>query len=113
MLKLFDYKLDFDLFHEYFQEIFCDKKGEGQVFTPPHTASLIAMLHPLQTGSILEPCAGTGALTIGKWNQVSNKANYRPSDYLFICEELSGSAIPFLIFNLTIRGRDEWCGCSL
>lgn len=104
MLELFDYKVDFDWFSEYFQETLADKKNQGQVFTPPHIANLIVMLDPIEQGFILEPCAGTGALTISQWDQVRNKADYRPSDFVFLCEELSGNAIPFLIFNLAVRG---------
>jgi len=105
MRKLSKNKLNYDWFSEYFQETFADKKRQGQVHTPPHIANLLAMLLLPQTGGfVLEPCAGTGSLTIGQWNQISNRKNYRPSDHLFICEELSANAIPFLIFNLAIKG---------
>ena len=59
-----------------------------------------------EKGIILEPCAGTGVLTIGHWNRMRNKENYNPLDFRYICEELSGRAIPFLIFNLAIRGMN-------
>jgi len=105
MLKLFDHKLDFDWFSGYFQEAFADQK-EGQVFTPPHTAELLAMLLALEKedGLTKDTCSGTGILTIAEWNRVRKNANYKPSHSFFICEELDTKAIPFLLFNLAIRG---------
>ena len=105
MLELFDYKLDFDWFSRYFQETFANQKV-GQVFTPPHTAELIAMLLALEKegGLTKDPCSGTGVLTIAEWDRIRKRANYKPSHSFFICEELDKRAIPFLLFNLTIRG---------
>lgn len=107
MLELFNYKLDFDWFHEYFQKPLANKKEQGQVFTPTHTANLMAQLAPLEKGEIhSDPCAGTGVMTVAQWNLVRQRENYMPSDYRYICEELSGQIIPFLIFNLAIRGMN-------
>ena len=43
-------------------------------------------------------------LIISDWNRVRKKEDYKPSDYIFICIELSDYMIPFLIFNLAVRG---------
>jgi len=107
MLKLFDHKLDFDWFSGYFQEAFSDQKG-GQVFTQPHTAEFLAMLLAMEKegGLIKDTCSGTGSLTIAEWHRIRQKTNYKPSHSFFICEELDSKAIPFLLFNLAIRGMN-------
>jgi len=106
MLDLFDHKLGFDWFSEYFQGTLADKKRQGQVFTPPYVANLLAMLMPVTNGFVSDPCAGTGVMTIAQWIQAKQRKNYKPVDYRYICEELSGQAIPFLIFNLALRGMN-------
>lgn len=103
MLELFNHKLDFDWFNEYFQKSFTDQK-DGQVFTPTHTADLLSELSLGIKGHSLDPCAGTGALIISDWNRIHQKKDYKPSDYVYICIELSDNMIPFLIFNLAVRG---------
>ena len=106
MLELFDHDLSFDWFSTYVQENFANSK-KGQVFTPPHTAELMSELLGLfggtkgRTGDL---CAGTGALIIGDWNFARKKVDYIPSDYIYYCVELSDRMIPFLIFNLAVRG---------
>lgn len=45
--------------------------------------------------SVLDMCAGSGALTIQKWNMNHNLE--------FICYELDEKVIPLLLFNLAIR----------
>ena len=57
----------------------------------------------------LDVAAGTGGLTITKWNTDRINTNffeYKPSMFMYVCEELSDRAIPFLLFNLAIRGMD-------
>lgn len=107
MLVLFNHKLDFDWFEQYFQENFADSKG-GQVLTHRHIANLMALLLLEDNGDGVtrDPCAGTGILTIAKWDQAKKKNNFKPSDYFFVCEELDERAIPFLLFNLTVRGMN-------
>ena len=107
MLELFDYDLSFDWFSNYIQESFADSKG-GQVFTPTHTANLMAMLLLENNGSgvMKDPCAGTGVLMIAEWGRIKKKANFKPSDCFFVCEELDQKLIPFLLFNLAVRGMN-------
>ena len=75
-------------------------------------------------GVYYEPAAGTGGILITRWNQDrindpiglhSNKKileknpgismfTYDPRNYWYQAEEMSDRAIPFLIFNMAIRG---------
>lgn len=108
MLELFAHDLSFDWFSTYFQENLANSK-KGQVFTPPHTAELMSELVGLfgngnTKGRTGDFCAGTGALIIGNWNLARKKDDYIPSDYIYLCVELSDRMIPFLIFNLAVRG---------
>lgn len=110
-LELFDYDVDFDWFHEYFQEEHADRKTKKQDFTPQSVATLLTELVGKMGGSTetYEPCAGTGGITITKWNRDRRQHlpwDYYPSDYCYTCEELSDRAIPFLLFNLLIRGMN-------
>lgn len=86
--------LSFDWFVDYFQEEHADRKNKKQDFTPKQIGKLMNQMLG-KTASNLDLCAGTGTLTIERWN--SNK------DALFICEEWSSEVMPFLLFNLAIR----------
>lgn len=107
-LELFDYDVSFDWFHQYFQDEHADRKNKKQDFTPNSVSDLLSKM--TQGGSsIYEPTAGTGGVLIRKWQDdrmQTNPFSYRPSDYIFHAEELSDRTIPFLLFNLIIRGMN-------
>ncbi|QIA88492.1 N-6 DNA methylase [Lactobacillus johnsonii] len=86
--------LSFDWFADYFQEKYADRKDKKQDFTPKQIGKLMNEILG-STASNLDLCAGTGSLTIERWN--SNK------DAVFVCEEWSSEVLPFLLFNLAIR----------
>ncbi|WP_300955972.1 N-6 DNA methylase [Lactobacillus hominis] len=86
--------LSFDWFADYFQEKYADRKDKKQDFTPKQIGKLMNEILG-STASNLDLCAGTGSLTIERWN--SNK------DAVFVCEEWSSEVMPFLLFNLAIR----------
>ena len=98
--KLFDSFLEkeadltFDWFTDYFQEEHSDRKNKKQDFTPDSVAAIASKILG-ESNSSADICAGTGGLTIKRYN-----AN--PSAK-FYCEEFSDRAIPFLLFNLAIR----------
>ena len=69
-----------------------------QDYTPTSLAKFISKLSENNEDTVLDMCAGSGALTIQKWNE--NK------DLKFICEEFDENVIPFLLFNLAIRNID-------
>jgi hypothetical protein len=122
MLELFEYKLDVDFWHGYYQEEAADRKVKKQDFTPMSVARLASTLTDgggADNGMRFEATAGTGGMTIAKWHQDRCRHNpchpqiphaalnpYYPSAYFYECEELSDRAFPFLIFNMAIRGMN-------
>src|SRR5690606_26105407 len=49
------------------------------------------------------------SMTIAAWDgdrMQHSPFDYRPSWYFYVCEELSERAIPFLVFNLALRGMN-------
>lgn len=117
-LSLADYfKNDYskDWFWEYFQEEHADRHQNKQDFTPPSIASLIHnILHggfhkekADHTEVTYDPAAGTGQLLIRDWyltRQNYMPWDYKPNEHLVVCSELSVKTIPFLLFNLSVRG---------
>ena len=90
--------LTFDWFHEYFQEEHADRKQKKQDFTPNSVGKVLSLILD-HSESTLDVAAGTGGLTIKKWWN-----DGQPTNNEYLCEELSDRAVPFLLFNLMIRG---------
>lgn len=109
-LHLFRFDVTYDWFHEYFQDEHADRKTQKQDFTPNSIGNLLsALTGPQIGGTIYDPCAGTGGLTVQKWDydrKQHSPFEFKPHWYLYHCEELSSRAIPFLLFNLLIRGMN-------
>ena len=84
----------YDWFLNYYQSEHSDRKGKGQDFTPSEVAEITSRTLG-QGKSNLDICAGVGGLTIKRY--ADNPCQE------FICEEFSDRAIPFLLFNLSIR----------
>ena len=109
-LPEFDYDLSYEWFNGYFEDEHADRKNKKQDFTPTCVSRLIAELNgdEPQYGIIYEPAAGTGSTVIAHWYTECRKHrfpwDYNPGNYLYFCEELSDRTIPFLLFNLLIRG---------
>lgn len=104
-----NHDVSFDWFHEYFEAEHADRKEKKQDFTPNSIATLISRLVGTGQGSNLDVAAGTGGITITKWEEDRMKESpftYKPSEHYYQCEELSDRAIPFLLFNLLIRGMN-------
>lgn len=100
-----------DWFHTYFQDEHADRAKHKQDFTPQSISQvLIKMLGSEDdNGMRLDVAAGTGGITIEKWQQDRISApffDYKPSMFIYQCEELSERALPFLLFNLAIRGMN-------
>lgn len=114
--------LSFDWFHEYFEDEQAERKSKKQDFTPDSIATLLNKLTSNTTGYYYEPTAGTGGILITRWWQdclndpVGTKNNtnipgisfftYDSRKYWYQVEELSDRAVPFLIFNMAIRGMN-------
>ena len=86
--------LSFDWFTDYFQENHSNREAMMQDFTPRELTEILPRLSSGYT-RVLDVCAGTGGLSIGAWS-----VNH---DATFVCEELSGRALPLLLFNMAIR----------
>lgn len=104
--------VSYDWFHTYFQEEQADRKVKKQDFTPQSIAKLLTALNGSDVnddGMRLDVASGTGGLTIDRWHQdrmSHSPFEYKPSMYFYQCEELSDRALPFLLFNLSIRGMN-------
>lgn len=116
ILDLVKYDVSYDFWNKYFQEEMAQRKTMKQDFTPPNVADFLAQLtekigndNATDNGMRYEGAAGTGSLIIAKWHRDRMKNCpfcYRPSNYVYICEELSERAFPFLVFNMAIRGMN-------
>lgn len=89
-----------DLAIDWLQKIFqyyeADRKERKQDFTPTTLARLASMLiSDERAKTVLDICAGSGALTIQKW--VLNKS------LKFVCVEIDRKAMSVLVFNLALR----------
>lgn len=110
--KLFDkfleieYEMGHDWFVDYFQEEHAERKRFNQDFTPKPVAELLAQI--VGGGrNYFESAAGSGGLLISAWDKSRGEASifkYSPRAYWYQAEELSDRAVPFLIFNMAIRG---------
>lgn len=121
-----DTNLEYDWFREYFETEQAERKSKKQDFTPNTVAKLANSIvsEPGQT-DYYEMAAGTGGMMIARWvynikedpafehkrkdtmvNDVltSSIFTYNPQAYWYHLEELSDRAIPFLLFNASIRG---------
>lgn len=99
----------YDWFHEYFQDEHADRKKHKQDFTPNSISQLLSAIVGEGDGSYYEPAAGTGGILIQRWNDDRmnhSPFDYEPKDYFYTAEELSDRTIPFLLFNMIIRGMN-------
>lgn len=100
--------VSFDWFHEYFEDEQAQRKTKKQDFTPETVAKILTRL-TAGSHSNYDIAAGTGGITIAKWWHDGESVifyNYYPHNYIYYCEELSDRALPFLLFNLSLRGMN-------
>lgn len=102
-----------DWFHVYFEEEHANKLKYAQDFTPDSISKLLSKIIDAEArglgGLRMDTAAGTGSLIIQRWYQDRLKHHpfdYRPSMYFYQLEELSDRALPFLLFNLMLRGMN-------
>lgn len=117
--------MKFDWFHEYFEDEQAERKSKKQDFTPDSVAQILNRLvdnGTEQPNVYFESAAGTGGILIKRWwddcvhdrygNPLFKKASvfsiftYDPRNYWYQVEEMSDRAVPFLIFNMAIRGMN-------
>lgn len=115
LLEAFDYDVSYDWFRDYFEQEQAERTTKKQDFTPQGVTELVSRLVGTANKNY-DCCCGTGGITITKWHQdkqYKSIFSYFPSDYIYHCEELSDRAIPFLLFNLAIRGMNAVvCQCD-
>jgi hypothetical protein len=124
-------EIETDMSYEWFQEYFGDeqaeRKSKKQDFTPTSISNLVVKLVGKDKSTYYEPAVGTGSMLIAKWwnDRLKNPLykrpetdnplikfltsptfTYDPRAYWYQAEELSDRAIPFLIFNMAIRGMN-------
>nr|WP_231111535.1 N-6 DNA methylase [Heyndrickxia coagulans] len=101
--------LSFDWFYMYFQDEAAERTKKKQDFTPASISRLMSELTGKTHGTVYDCACGTGGLTIQKWwidCMKETPLTYKPSEHFYWCEDLSDRAMPFLIFNLLIRGMN-------
>lgn len=107
-LEEFEYDLSYEWFNQYFEDEHADRRNKRQDFTPTSVSKLMAEMFSESNGGIIyEPAAGTGSTIIQHWYKNIRSDyiwNYNPMSVLYYCYELSDKTIPFLLFNLMIRG---------
>lgn len=89
--------LSVDWLQKIFQYYEADRKEKMQDYTPLSLARFVGMLAG-ESNTVIDMCAGSGALTIQKWNLDHNKR--------FLLYEFDENVIPILIFNMAIRNID-------
>lgn len=88
--------LSVDWLQKIFQYYLADRKEKMQDYTPISLAKFVGKLTQTDNEQVVyDLCAGSGALTIQKWNLDSSLS--------FICYEYDKTVIPFLLFNLAVR----------
>lgn len=91
--------LSVDWLQKIFQYYEADRKEKMQDYTPLTLARFVGKLTETENEkSVCDLCAGSGALTISKWN-----LNH---DLHFVCYEYDKKVIPLLLFNLAVRNID-------
>ena len=103
-----EHRLDYEWFKNYFEAEHADRRVKKQDFTPQGISEILSELVEL-TDTSHESAAGTGGIMIQMWNRARLGVSpfcYDPRKYWYQAEELSDRAIPFLIFNMSIRGMN-------
>lgn len=91
--------LSVDWLQKIFQYYEADRKEKMQDYTPLTLARFVGKLTETDgEKSVYDLCAGSGALTIQKWN-----LNH---DLHFVCCEYDKKVVPLLLFNLAVRNID-------
>lgn len=93
-VKLVENDLSVDWLQKIFQYYQADRKEKMQDYTPKSLADFMGLLAG-ESDIVIDMCAGSGALTIQKWN--------RNHDLKYALYEFDEKVIPFLLFNMAVR----------
>lgn len=94
-VDLVENDLSIDWLQKIFQYYQADRKEKMQDYTPKSLADFMGLLAGEESETVIDMCAGSGALTIQKWN--------RNHDLKFVLYEFDEKVIPFLLFNMAVR----------
>ena len=97
-VELVDGDLSVDWIQKVFQYYEADREQKKQDYTPKSLADLTGRLVGT-CDTVIDLCAGSGALTIQRWN--------RDKDCKFECIEYDDKAISYLLFNLAVRNIES------
>lgn len=108
-LKFLDheYRMDYEWFQSYYEQEHAQRKTNKQDFTPQSVSTLLARL--AHGNNYHETACGNGGILIKHWHEQRMRVGigkYDPRMFWYHAEELSDRAIPFLIFNMSIRGMN-------
>jgi type I restriction-modification system DNA methylase subunit len=107
-MRMNNYEMGRDWFQRVYEEEFSQRKNQGQDFTPIEVTELCAMIAGVETArNVHEPTAGTGQMIISAWwTWARSRTPWEafPSQFPITVWEILDRTIPFLLFNLSIRG---------
>ena len=108
--RFFEHERDmcYEWFQMYFEEEQAQRKQSKQDFTPTSVSMLVTELS-VSGNTYFECAAGTGSMLIQAWDRhrkCTSPWNCDARSFWYHVEELSDRAIPFLIFNMSIRGMN-------
>ena len=86
--------LEIDWLQKVYQYYLADRKDKKQDYTPKCLAEFLSLLVGI-TDTVVDLCAGSGALAIQHWA--------RNKDQKFVLYEIDAGVVPFLLFNLAVR----------
>lgn len=101
--------MSYEWFQQSYEEEHADRKGSKQDFTPQSVGNLLSRLLNADTRLYFETACGNGGIMIQHWNEQrlnTGIGNYNPKMFWHHAEELSDRSLPFLIFNMAIRGMN-------
>ena len=96
--EMVDYDLSVDWLQKVYQYYLADRKEKKQDYTPKSLAIFMSRLIG-EADIVVDMCAGSGALTIQRWNENHSQR--------FRLYELDINVIPYLLFNLAVRNIDS------
>ena len=115
-MRMNNYEMGRDWFQRVYEEEFSQRKNQGQDFTPIEVTELCAMIANVETArNVHEPTAGTGQLIISAWwIWAKSRTPWEafPSLFPVTVWEILDRTIPFLLFNLSIRGLMGYVYCG-
>ena len=115
-MRMNNYEMGRDWFQRVYEEEFSQRKNQGQDFTPIEVTELCAMIASVETArNVHEPTAGTGQMIISAWwIWAKSRTPWEafPSLFPVTVWEILDRTIPFLLFNLSIRGLMGYVYCG-